>query len=174
MKRYRVTSGPVQFGAGQVLQLSPAQVALRALNLSVGTKDPRTGTVQVTVVNPVQFKQGELIWLPHVGRALEDKLEDAATAEARAAAAEEAERRRAAGITAAVEAERHRQTAALAAALPSIASALAAEIGVDSNQLAASLMRIAAETFPEIAEAAAVGGDADAGKPRKARKADAK
>jgi hypothetical protein len=77
MKLYRTLRAPVRFGTGQILHLSEEQVALRAHNLRVGELSPRTGAIEVEVVELVEFKAGELIWLPPaaVTRALELVLE---------------------------------------------------------------------------------------------------
>jgi hypothetical protein len=147
MKPYRVVTGPVRFGPGQVLHLSPQQVALRAHNLEVGKPDRRTGAVPVTVVNAIEFKTGEVIGLEGVSRALAGVLEDADKAPSVPARTPVAE----ADVAAAVEAEKRRSLEMWQAALPRIATAIAEELGLEPRLVAEALKRQLDEPFPELA-----------------------
>lgn len=64
MRAYRVEGGPAQIGSSEVVGLTPAQFGTRAHRV---TKDPKRSSrelVVVTVVEPIEFKAGEVIWLP--------------------------------------------------------------------------------------------------------------
>jgi hypothetical protein len=160
MKRYRVVTGPVGFGPGQVLYLSPEQVALRVHNLEVGKTDKTTGAVAVTVVHRCEFKRGEVIGLEGISRALEGVLEDADKAPPAPPAPDLAAIVKD-SVSTAVVAARHELFNAWARALPVVARAVADEIGVDSNLLAAALMSHTVELFPEVGEAARAQAAAD-------------
>lgn len=72
MKAYKVTKGPAAFGPGDEMKLSPAQVAVRAHHLDVVKADGKL--VHVKANAAVEFKAGEVIWLPKLERRLEQRM----------------------------------------------------------------------------------------------------
>lgn len=75
MNRFKIIDGPVQFGSGETLELTHAQVEPRAHNLDIVSTDEKSGRAVVTVRSNIEFKAGEVVGLAALPRWLEQKLE---------------------------------------------------------------------------------------------------
>lgn len=84
----KVTAGPVQLGAGEVLRLSPEQFAPRAHNVDV-VQRRKDGVIDVRAKQPLDFKTGEVFGVAAIPKVIADRVVDL-DAEAKAAADEAA------------------------------------------------------------------------------------